>query len=177
MKISKKQRMIILASIVFVLLSLWFVFGRNLDFTRKRTDDSTVMPEATGTTERISENIVVEQSFTNTSETIERVGIVFYRIQYLEGVNVVLELWQGNRVVASNVYPVYQIEGEHRTFIVPETVITDAKDKDFKIRIYAEDGSDMGLALMVDEKADSSYKFGSMTGKGTLCFAVVEADN
>ena len=119
--LKKKDLIIISITAVFVIGVFVLMFGGStFDFSKKRKSDSTVMPVATTTTERIDENITVEQSFVNTTDTISEVGVVFYRIQYLEGVNMVLELYDGSKLLASSVYPVHMIEGEHRTYIVPE---------------------------------------------------------
>ena len=174
MKITDKNKMIIGITCIFILVSIWFMFGRGFDFSKKRNSDSTVMPEATTTTEAIDNGIVVEQSFINTTDTISEIGVVFYRIQYLEGVNMVMELYDGNKLLASSIYPVHMIEGEHRTYIVPNSTLTGMKNKDLKIRVFAEQNEYTGLSILVSEKENASYKFGNSMKNGSLCFSVTE---
>ena len=170
----KKSALILIAAAVFVVLAIGLMFFRGIDFSKKKTSDSTVMPEATGTTERIENGIAVEQTFTNSTDTISEVGVVFYRIKYLEGVNMIMELYEGNNLLASSTYPVHMIEGEHRTYIVPNTVLTGMKGKELTIKIYAEDKRDTGLSIMISDKENATYRFGNVNKNGSLCFSVTE---
>ena len=173
-KETKKTTLVLIAAIVFVVLAVGFMFFRGINFTKNKTTDSTVMPEATGTTERIENGIIVEQTFTNSTDSISEIGVVFYRIKYLEGVNMILELYEGNNLLATSTYPVHMIEGEHRTYIVPNSVLTGMKGKKLTIKIYGEDKRDTGLAIMISEKEKATYRFGNVNKNGSLCFSVTE---
>ena len=59
------------------------------------------MAEATGTTNEIKKSVVVEQDFVNTTDSISKLGIVFTRLAYKEGITVAMELLEGNTVLAS----------------------------------------------------------------------------
>ena len=170
----KNSIFIIIGAAVFVVVAVGLMVFRGIDFSKKKTSDSTVMPEATGTTERIENGAVIEQTFRNSTDTISEVGIVFYRIKYLEGVNMFLELYEGNTLLASSIYPVHMIEGEHRTYIVPYSALTGMKDKELTIKVYAEDKRDTGLAIMISEKENATYKYDGVSKKGSLCFSVTE---
>ena len=174
MEKANKGKIIILVAAAFIVIAVLFMFSSLIDFSKKRKSDSTVMPEATGTTERIENGIVVEQTFTNTTETITQVGIVFVRIQYLEGPNMVLELYDGNTLLARSKYPIYLIEDEHRTYIVPDSPLSGMKGKNLTIKIYAENKEDTGFAVLVSENENAEYRFGNVSKKGSLCFSVTE---
>jgi len=174
MKKANTGKIITLLAAAFVVIAVIFMFPSFIDFSKKRKSDSTIMPEATGTTERIENGIVVEQTFTNTTDTITQVGIVFVRIQYLEGTDMVLELYDGNALLARSSYPIHLIEDEHRTYIVPSNSLSGMKNKNLTIKIYSKDKEDTGFAVLVSENEDAEYRFGNTSIKGSLCFSVTE---
>ena len=106
MKLPKKEKIIIAVAIVFVIVAVIFVFGRNMSVKsdKIRRTDSTVMPEATGTSNEIRRTTIVSQDFVNTSDTISKVGIVFVRASYMQDVHLTLELVAGLFHVACEIY-------------------------------------------------------------------------
>lgn len=176
MKNKKFLTIIIVFLSFFVLLGFWFMFGRNstpkIDPTIEI--DVTTMPDATKATEMISKGVTVRQGFICTTDTINNIGIVFTRLQYVEGVNLVLELLDGNNTLAKSVIPVTQVEDQHRVFIEPDGILKDVKGKVLTIKIYSENGASTGLGLMVSEAIDTNYLFNNKKQKGTICFSVVE---
>ena len=174
MEKANKGKIIILVAAAFIVIAVLFMFSSFIDFSKKRKTDSTVMPEATGTTERIENGVVVEQTFTNTTDTITEVGIVFVRIQYLEGTDMILELYDGNKLLARSSYPIHMIEDEHRTYIVPDSPLSGMKRKNLTIKIYSKDKTDTGFAILVSENENAEYKFGNVSKNGSLCFSVTE---
>ena len=176
MKNKKLEKAVIIATAVFVVMALLFMFGRNLLSNKSdvRTNDSTVMPEATNTTNEIKSGIVVEQDFVCTSDSVSKLGIVFTRLAYKEGINVVLELLDGNSTLASTTVKVAAIEDQHRTYIEPSAKLNGMKDRTLTIRIYPVEKEDTGLVIMMNKDADTSFRFGDKTVKGTLCFSVTE---
>lgn len=176
MKNKRLEKIVIGATAVFIVLALLFMFGGTI-FEGKseiRKTDSTVMPTATGTTNEIKKAVVVEQDFINTSDSISQVGIVFNRLAYIEGVDLAMELLDGNKVLASTTVAVSKIEDQHRTYIEPSPKLTGMANKKLTIRIYPTSKEDTGLVIMVDDSAKSTFRFGNKTIKGTLCFSVTE---
>ena len=170
-----KTKLFIIIAALFVVASFIFMFGRTA-FTGSsiRKTDSTVMPEATGTTEAINDGYVVKQTYVNTTETISNIGIVFYRVTLLENVDLVIELLDGDKTLVRKVIPASEVSSEHRTFIDPDSVLSGMKDKELTLKIYSKDDSDTGLTVMVNNKAKSTYSFNGKNEKGTLCFSVNE---
>ena len=179
MKNKKLEKIIIAATAVFIIVSLLAMFGGSLFNGEKkgksRKGDSTVMPEATEITSEIKGSTIVEQSFVNTTDTISKVGIVFSRYSYLEGVHITMELRDGNTVLASTSVNVANIEDQHRTYIEPASVLTGMKNKTLTIRIYSAEKEDTGMKIMMARTNDgSSCQCGKITVDGTLCFSVTE---
>ena len=177
MKSPKKEKIIIAVAIVFIVVAVLFVFGRNMSVKsdKIRRTDSTVMPEATGTSNEIRRTTIVSQDFVNTSDTISKVGIVFVRASYMQDVHLTLELLEGDKVLASNSINVTKIEEQHRTYVTPASKLTGMKGKTLTLKIYPTDKEDTGMKIMVASNiADSSYKFGNVTYDGSLCFSVTE---
>ena len=176
MKNKKLEKIIIAVTAVFIIVSLFLMFGGNLfkNKSNSRKNDSTVMPEATDITAEIKAKTVVEQDFVNTTETISNLGIVFSRYVYLEGVHITIELRDGDNIIASRTINVADIEDQHRTFVEPASVLTGMKGKNLTLRIYSADKEDTGMKIMMSEDSDSSFKFGNVTVKGTLCFSITE---
>ena len=169
---------IVVLAAVFVLLGFWFMFGRNstpANGGQVITEiDVTTMPDATKATDMISKGVSVRQDFICTTDTIKNIGIVFTRLQYVEGVNLVLELLNGNNSLARTIVPVTQVEDQHRVFIEPNGILRNVKDAKLTIKIYSENGENTGLALMVSENVDTNYWFNNRKQKGSICFSVVE---
>ena len=172
----KIERLIIIVTAVFVVLSLLFMFGGSIfrSSGKSRRSDSTVMPEATSTTSEIKRGAVIEQDFINTSDTISKVGIVFARNAYREGINIVIELLEGSNVLASASVDSGAIEDQHRTYVEPSAALTGMKNKQLTLRIYPDSKDDTGLMVMMSKDADSTFRFDNKTVKGTLCFSVTE---
>ena len=105
MKNKKLEKIIIGVTAVFIIFAVLFMFGGTIfsgkNSSNARKNDSTVMPEATEITSEIKASTVVEQDFVNTTDTISKVGIVFSRYSYLEGVHLTMELLDGNTVLAT----------------------------------------------------------------------------
>ncbi len=176
MKNRKIEKIIIAVTAVFVLAAILLMFGGNI-FSGKenvRKTDSTLMPEATGTTNEIKKSIVVEQDFINTTDTVEKVGIVFSRLAYIEGPDLAIELLEGNNVLASNTIDIGKVEDQHRTYVEPSSRLSGMKNKKLTIRIYPLEKEDTGLVIMMNKDADATFRFGNKTIKGTLCFSVNE---
>lgn len=176
MKNKKIEKVVIGVTAVFVIVSLLFVFGGNIFKKREKkpTSDSTLMPTATGTTDEILKTTVVEQDFVNTTDTISKVGIVFSRITYKEGIRIAVELLEGNVVLASDTFKVSDVEDQHRTFLESNPTLKGMKNKNLTLKIYSYTKDDTGLVIMMDQNADASFKFGNKTVQGTLCFSVNE---
>ncbi len=179
LKNDKMKKIVIIVTAVFIVGSLLFMFGGNLfnggSGGKSRKGDSTVMPEATEITSEIKGSTIVEQSFVNTTDTISKVGIVFSRYSYLEGVHITMELRDGNTILATTSVNVANIEDQHRTYIEPASVLTGMKNKTLTIRIYSAEKEDTGMKIMMARTNDgSSFKFGKITVDGTLCFSVTE---
>ena len=181
MKNGNKEKIIIAVVAVFVLLSVWFMFGRNIGGNSNtnsnnqiRKNDSTQMPTANNTTSEITKSITVKQNFVNTADTISKVGVVFIKNYSIDNVNIVIELREGNNVLAKSVIDTNAVEAQHRTYVEPSSALTGMKNKNLTLVIYSEKKIDTGLAIMIDDSADSTYSFGSKTCPGTLCFSVTE---
>ena len=176
MKNKKLEKLIIAFTAVFVLLSLWYMFGDDLFVSKSdaRKGDSTSMPEATGTTDEIKDGAVVEQNFICSVNSISEVGIVFGRDYTISGVRLTIELLQKGKTVAINSYDVSQIGDQHRTFVTPPEPLTGTKNKEFTIRIYTISDEETGLRLLYNAQNDSSFLFGKNKINGTLCFSVTE---
>ena len=176
MKNKKLEKIVIAVTAVFIVISVLLVFGKNIfkgsDAIRKT--DSTLMPEATETTNEIRKKVTVEQDFICTTDSISKLGIVFSRLAYADDVDLVIELLNGKEVLASKTINAGKIEDQHRTFIEPASKLTGMKNKKLTIRIYPTKEADTGLVIMMDKNAKASFRFASKTIKGTLCFAVIE---
>ncbi len=175
MKNRKLQKIVLVSAVVFILISLFFMFGSNLFSGRTaRIKDSTVMPEATGTTTEIRASTVVQQDFICTTDTISKVGIVFVRDKYIEAVHLVMELYEGDTLLASSTANVSKIEEQHRTYLEPSAKLTGMKNKALTLKIYSQEKEDTGMMIMISDKVSSNFKFGNKTIKGSLCFSVTE---
>lgn len=176
MKNKKLTSIVIAVTAIFVVAAVLFMFGGNIfsGGSSIRKTDSTLMPEATGTTNEIKRTVVVEQSYINTTDTISKIGIVFTKAYYLEDVDLTIELLQGNNVLASTVVDVAEIEEQHRTYVEPVAQLSGMKNKKLTLRIYSTNKTDTGIQVMMADSRGSSFTFGKKEIDGTLCFSVTE---
>ena len=130
------------------------------------------MPEANAITDEILGNTIVEQKFIYNQDTISEVAIVFTRKRLLEGINIGVALYDGNKVLAEYWYKVDGIEDQHRTYLKIDKKITGVKGKELTLRIYSDDKKDTGMAIMMQENNQTTFKFGNKVVNGTLCFSV-----
>ena len=176
MENSKRTKLIVVAAALFVLVAVFFMFGGKLPSISLssgiRKTDSTEMPAATGGSERIERKAGIEQSFVCTTDTINQIGIVFYRIELIEGTNVVMELLDGNKTLIQNIYQADSIESEHRTFLIANEPLSGLLNKKLTLKIYSSDNKDTGLGVMISENIGCSYKYNGSNRKGSICFAV-----
>lgn len=132
------------------------------------------MPKATSETNEITNGVIVEQKFTNITENIEEIAVVFSRHYDLgEDVDMIIEILDGNSILASARINCDDIEAEHRTYIKPNKVISDYVGKELTLKVYTSSSAGTGLALkMNSDDRNSSFMFGNETVKGTLCFSI-----
>lgn len=169
---NKKTRNILIAIVAgLVIGSCIFMFIISPPVVKKGNRE---MPKATSETDDITNDTIVEQKFINTTEDIEEIAIVFSRHYNLgENVDMIIELLDGNNVLASTSINCDDIEAEHRTYIKPNNTISGFVGKELTLRIYTSSSAGTGLALkMNSDDKNSSFIFGNETVKGTLCFSV-----
>ena len=132
------------------------------------------MPEANGSTDEITQGIVIDQSFENITEDIKEIAVVFNRLYYLdENCDVNIELLDGEQVLVSKTYDADSIEGSHRTYLYPNEPLSGLVGKQLTLRIYSPTTWGTGLSVMVQNDAsNSTYTFGNKTKKGTICFSI-----
>ena len=131
------------------------------------------MPEANAVTEELTEGLVVEQKFKNITEDINEIAIVFSRHYDLaENVNMVIELLDGNNVLASENINCDDIQAKHRTYIKPTNLISGYVGKELTLRVYTKSTAGTGLAIMMNTNENTSFTFGNNSVKGTLCFSI-----
>ena len=131
------------------------------------------MPEADGQTAEILSGVIIEQKFTNITEDINEIAIVFNRLYSLEEkTNIVIELRDGGSVLASSVLNADDIEGSHRTYIKPDSTISGYVGKELELRIYTDSTAGTGLSLMTNSGENSSFTYGDQKIDGTICFSI-----
>lgn len=137
------------------------------------------MPTATGITDELVKNIVVEQEFVNTTENINEIAVVFSRIYYLDEADanhtLAIELLDGNKVLANTVIKTNDIPDQHRVYLYPDVPISGLVGKKLKLKIYDNSKCDTGVALMINSEENESYNFGNSKKDGTICFSVIGA--
>ena len=131
------------------------------------------MPDADGQTDEILHDMSVEQRFTNSTEDITEVAVVFNRAYYLyDEAEIVVELLDGNKVLAQNVINADDVPGDHRTYINIDNPISGMVGKVLTLKIYTTSTAGTGLSLMMNSKANESFLFGDKKINGTICFSI-----
>ena len=69
-------------------------------------------------------------------------------------------------------YKIEGIEDQHRTYLKPNEIISGVAGKELTLKIYPETKNDTGMAIMMQENNNTTFKFGNKEVKGTLCFSV-----
>lgn len=154
--------------ILFLLLSLALCLSLTSCGSKNRE-----MPEATNSTDELSSGIIVEQKFTNKTENINEIAIVFSRLYYLEDdCHIDIELLDNSNVLASLTINADDIEGNHRTYLIPNEPIKGYKGKELELRISTDSTAGTGLSLMYCENNKESFMFGNNKINGTICFSI-----
>lgn len=169
---SKKTRNILIVIVAgLVIGSCIFMF---IISPPKVKEGNREMPEATSETDEITNGVIVEQKFTNTTEDIKELAIVFSRHYDLgENVDMIIELLDGSNILTSTSINCDDIEAEHRTYVKPNKTISGFVGKELTLKIYTSSSAGTGLALkMNSDDKNSSFVFGNETVKGTLCFSI-----
>ena len=169
MKNKKFLMYILIAAVIFVFFGFWFMFSSSSNKSILK-ENMTIMPSANKISKEITKDLVVEQEFICNIDTISRLGVVFSYIYDSSNSEITLELLKGNETLAKNVISAKDISDQHRTFLIPNSVITNVKNKQLKLKISSND--DSGFALMIDENSNATYKFGDSSLKGRICFVI-----
>ena len=175
MEKAKLNKVLIALCTIFVIAVVLLFFGDRI-FNKNNiptvSNGDMTMPEANAVTDEITKNVVIEQKFRYAPDTISEIAIVFTRKYYQEGINIVVELLDGDTLLASDKYKIEGIDDQHRTYLKPEKVISGVANKELTLKIYPEEKKDTGMAIMMQENNKTSFMFGNKEIKGTLCFSV-----
>ena len=179
MKNRRKERILIIVAVVFVLAAFLFMFKGNIfkGLTVGKSD-ITIMPTADGATSEISKKTNISQVFKCTVDNIDDVALVFTRLYYLDDLKeedlpyITIELKDGDQVLMSKRVRVDCVEDQHRTFIESNNSLTGLKDRDLTIAVTNDSNIDTGLALMTKDDKKHSFNYNGMKVSGTLCFVV-----
>lgn len=168
---NKARKIAIIAVTILAAGSLAFMF---IISPLKIREGNRKMPTANSQSDHITSETVVQQTFVNRTEDISEVAIVFNRLYELgEDVYMVIELLDGNNVLASEKIVSDSIEGSHRTYLKPTNPISGYVGKELTLKIYTTSTAGTGLSLMIDTNdKSSSFLFGNQTVNGTICFSV-----
>ena len=174
MKNKKLEKVIIVCAIAFVLLSLFFMFGKNLPSIKNKNVRE--MPEADSVTDELVKDIVISQTFDNDIDTIENIALVFTRFYRNAHGNVTLELSSGNTKYFQETVNISKISEQHRVFFTPKQPLTGMAGKKLTITVYADSNDYDGVGIMMKTKdvTDSVIHISKKTVKGTLCFSINE---
>lgn len=169
------KKVVVVLCVLFAITGIAFTFGDKLfngsSVPTVNNGDMT-MPEANAVTDEITKNIVIEQKFKYTPDTISEIAIVFTRKYYSEGISIVIELLDGDTLLATDKYKIEGIDDQHRTYLKPDKMISGVSGKELTLRIYPETKKDTGMAIMMQENNNTVFSFGNKEIKGTLCFSV-----
>lgn len=154
--------------ILFLLLSLALCLTLTSCGSKDRE-----MPEATNSTEELTSNLIIEQKFVNKTENIKEIAIVFSRLYFLEDdCNIKIDLLDNSKVLASLTINADDIEGDHRTYIVPNNPIKGYKGKELELRISTDSTAGTGLSLMYSDNSNESFMIGNDKVEGSICFSI-----
>lgn len=169
---SKKTRNILIVIVAALVVGSCIFMFRISPLNIKKGNRE--MPDATSETEEITSEIIVEQKFKNMTEDVQELAVVFSRHYTLdERADMVIELLDGNNVLASTRINCDDIQGSHRTYVRPENVISGYVGKELILRVYTKSTAGTGLALMMSSNdRNSSFTFGNNVIKGTICFSI-----
>lgn len=169
-----KNNVLIIVCILVVVAGFMVMFKPSITLPSISLKSENVMPEANSFTDDINANCVVEQTFTNKNDSIEKIAIVFHKLLSFEkedNVLIVVSLKDGERVLTEKTVNVSEIEEQHRLFVNLDQKYTGMKNKNLTLTIKAG-VQNTGLTVMMQTNNKDSFKFGGNKVNGTLCFVV-----
>lgn len=169
----KKKKILLVCCVVFVLLGFLIMFFDRIpkNVVPDIVSEDRKMPDANAITQEITGDISVEQDFINTTDNITQLAVVFTRLYDADAV-VVIELDDGGSVLLQKAVKCSDVKDQHRMFVETEEPLKDVVNKELTLRIYSQNASDTGLALMMQANDDSTFRFGNTEMKGTICFSI-----
>ena len=169
----KKKKTLLIFCTAFVLIGFLFMFHDRIpkNVIPDIVSEDRKMPDANAVTQEITGSISVEQDFFNTTDCITQLAVVFTRLYDSDAV-IVVELDDGNTVLLQKAVKCSDVKDQHRLFVEAEEPVKDAINKELTLKIYSQNASDTGLALMMQENDDSVFRFGNTEMKGTICFSI-----
>ena len=173
MKNKKLEKAVIIGAVVFILLTVWFVFRGNSEAARKNSLYRE-MPVADGVSGELSHGISLIETFDNSVETIDNIAVVFTKFYRDAHGTLTFALLDGNQVLYYTTMDAQEIPEQHRVFFTPETPLENMAGKKLKMIVYAycEDNDGVGLMLKTEDVGDSQIKYGNSEFDGTLCFSL-----
>lgn len=176
---NEKMKKILLAIVVLLVIgSCIFMFKISpISKTEKVTEvRNREMPAANATTDELTKGLIVSEEFTNTTDNINEIAVVFTRNYMLDEKDasntLAIELLDGNKVLASGSFITNDIPDQHRVYVYPTSPITGMVGKKLTLIVYDNSGCDTGVSLMIDNTSTSSFKFGNKKQDGTICFSI-----
>ncbi|MBQ6559506.1 MAG: hypothetical protein IJL85_01615 [Erysipelotrichaceae bacterium] len=166
----RKENLLIVAALAIVAVSFVFMFSEHWHSRLNGNDslDVTKIHDATTVSSLLGRGTEVSQDFTCPYDTIKELVIIFNKTDDTNEEDVNISLLEGQDIIFSLTLPVREISDQHRTRI-PVGI---SKVKGHSLTLSIASGSDIGLALMIDEKTEAYYRLDGQTLKGTICFAV-----
>lgn len=171
----KIEKILLIGAVVFIVLGFAIMFGKNIfngEPSNNTKIDVLTIPEATGTSSEIIKNSYIQQTFTCSVDEVENIAIVFYRLYQADGVDVVIELLDGNTSLVKQSIAVDKVKSQHRSYVTPASKLTGLKGKNLTLKVYPSKASDTGLAIMVNKDVRTTYQYGIKSVNGSLCFAL-----
>lgn len=169
-----KSNVLIVTCILVIVAGFMFMFKPSFSFPSISLKSENVMPEANSFTDDIKANCVVEQTFTNKNDSIEKIAVVFHKLLSFEkedNVFIVISLKDGEKVLTEKTVNVSEIEEQHRLFVDLNEKYTGMKNKKLTLTISAG-VNNTGLTVMMQTNNKDSFMFGNNKVNGTLCFVV-----
>ena len=174
----KIRKIFALIMAAYVALVTCFYFLAEDQLRYETSNKNIPLMEADTVTDELKKDTVIQQDFVNEMDNLEQVSIVFTKFYRETKGDLVIELLEGDKLLAQRKIDISQVRDQHRAEVLNETIY-DVAGKKLTLKIYAESSGDSGIAIMMnknDVPHDVHFMIDNKYIRGSLCFTTNGTD-
>jgi len=164
---------------IYTTLVVAFYYTAEEQLRFKESAGNFVITDHDSVTDEIVKDLLISQNFLNQVENIEELTVEFNKYYRSGSGNIVIELYDGERLLLVNTIPVEMVETVYNVPLNIPRTLQNLKNKVLTIKIHSANAENSGITVTLKQNidSDSRVRIGSRVVKGSLCFSVKGTDS